>query len=1205
MKPKTNPPKTPPPKKESTPLRQRAEETFRVSKAPKVSEKLSRADMQALIHELQVHQVELEMQNEELQRVHAELESVRDKYSNLYDFAPVGYLTLDDRNTIREANLTAALMLGVERARLLRMRFTSFIAPQDQDKFYLFRKLDFDARARQECEARLVKSDGSGFDALLEATAAHDDNAPLLRLAIHDVTERIKAEREIVATRDRLQRVLASINDGFVTFDPQMNYTYVNPKGGELLGRKPENLVGKNYWVEFPEAKGTPFANAYVRALETQETLVIEDYYAPWDRWFENRIYPSKDGLSIFFTEITERKRAEEAIQRNRQQLQAILDHSPSIVFMKDLEGRYLLFNRKWEELFNREGRDLTGKTDFEIFPAELARELRANDRKVVEGRIPITFEESARLDDGVLHTYVSVKFPLFDLNGAPYALCGISTDITARKQAEEQLRESQRQLVAIIGNLPGVVYRARNDRDWTTEFVSEGILPLTGYPVSDFMEHRREFGDRIHADDRKRVWDEIQSALGARRSYELTYRIAAAGGAEKWVWERGGGVYDPHGTLLALEGFVTDITERKRAEQELRFTRDLFLTTFHASPLASVLATLTERRIVDVNTAWEEMFGYARAESLGKQAADFDFWADPSKCQQAYAALLQAGRLRDFEFEFKNKSGEKGYALFNTEIIEQRGEKYLLSQMMNITERKRAEDALRESEEKFSTLFEKAPYSIVLSSLPDGVIVHVNEAFEQALGFSRQEAIGKTSLELAFNPDAEVRARALAELKERGFVHNLELTLRTKSGQARLFSINIDLVTIGGEKYILNTSLDITERKRAEEEIHRRAEQQAALYVLGRRVASSLSVEGVMEAVLEEILRVVTPDLAMFFMRQGKDMFLRGSHAPADGLRHDETPVHRVSECLCGLAAKEAQAIYSTDIHTDLRCTWMECKRAGVTSFAALPLRTENEVLGVIGLASKDKRDFRAIAAFLETLADQAALGLKNARLLEETRLNNDRLAELSRRLVETRESEARAIGRELHDQFGQILTAMKITLDLAGQLPADAAAAKIGQAQTFAADLLDRVSRLSLQLRPPMLDDLGLIPALTWQVNRFQEETGVAVEFEHRGVEGIRFTSEIETTAYRVAQESLTNVARHSRGTRVRLEVQKRGAGMEIQIEDDGVGFDPVAALALNRGLGGMRERVQLVGGTFEIESAPGKGSRKTMRLPWKERA
>jgi PAS domain S-box-containing protein len=141
---------------------------------------------------------------------------------------------------------------------------------------------------------------------------------------------------------------------------------------------------------------------------------------------------------------------------------------------------------------------------------------------------------------------------------------------------------------------------------------------------------------------------------------------------------------------------------------------------------------------------------------------------------------------------------------------------------MTDITERKHAEQALRDNEQKFSIMFDKAPFSAALSKLPDGKLVNVNEAFERAFGFSKDEAIGKTSSELGFNRDQENRARTLAELKAHGFVHDLELRLFTKVGAERIFLVNIDTVEIGGEKYILQTTQDITERKLAEEEVRR-----------------------------------------------------------------------------------------------------------------------------------------------------------------------------------------------------------------------------------------------------------------------------------------------------------------------------------------------------------------------------------------------
>ncbi len=118
------------------------------------------------------------------------------------------------------------------------------------------------------------------------------------------------------AANARLASVLEMIGDAFVAFDADFNYTYVNEKAAALFGRKAADLVGRNYWQEFPEARGTYFAEAYVRALETGEPIQFENHFVPWDRWFENRVYPSADGLAIFFTEITDRKRAEAAMRQ-------------------------------------------------------------------------------------------------------------------------------------------------------------------------------------------------------------------------------------------------------------------------------------------------------------------------------------------------------------------------------------------------------------------------------------------------------------------------------------------------------------------------------------------------------------------------------------------------------------------------------------------------------------------------------------------------------------------------------------------------------------------------------------------------------------------------------------------------------------------------------------------------------------------------
>ncbi len=142
--------------------------------------------------------------------------------------------------------------------------------------------------------------------------------------------------------------------------------------------------------------------------------------------------------------------------------------------------------------------------------------------------------------------------------------------EIARQRRVEDELRESQRAMASLMGNLPGMAYRCHNDRDWTMEFVSEGSYRLTGHRPDTLTSRVVRYGDLIHPDDRERVWAEVQAATAQDLPFEMTYRIAAANGKVKWVWERGCAVRGPDGGVVALEGFITDVTELRRAQDEV-----------------------------------------------------------------------------------------------------------------------------------------------------------------------------------------------------------------------------------------------------------------------------------------------------------------------------------------------------------------------------------------------------------------------------------------------------------------------------------------------------------------------------------------------------------------------------------------------------------------------------------------------------------
>ena len=238
--------------------------------------------------------------------------------------------------------------------------------------------------------------------------------------------------------------------------------------------------------------------------------------------------------------------------------------------------------------------------------------------------------------------------------------------------------------------------------------------------------------------------------------------------------------------------------------------------------------------------------------------------------------------------------------------------------------------------------------------------------------------------------------------------------------------------------------------------------------------------------------------------------------------------------------------------------------------------------------------------------IAERKRAQEQQARLLAEVRASRERLQVLSRRLVEVQEAERRHIARELHDEIGQTLTALKLTLDMAARQPAEIAAARFAEAQTLLNDLMVRVDALSLDLRPALLDDLGLLPALLWHFERYTAQTAVHVIFKHFGLEGQRFAPEVETATYRIVQEALTNVARHASVTEVSVRIWTKQDTLYVLVEDQGAGFDPSAALATGAaiGLASMHERAALLGGHLTIEAAPGAGTRVMAEIPLSEK-
>lgn len=397
-------------------------------------------------------------------------------------------------------------------------------------------------------------------------------------------------------------------------------------------------------------------------------------------------------------------------------------------------------------------------------------------------------------------------------------------------------------------------------------------------------------------------------------------------------------------------------------------------------------------------------------------------------------------------------------------------------------------------------------------------------------------------------------------------------------------------------------------ERKQVERALEQTNERLRSLREIDQGIVLARSPSAIAQVALIHIRRLVpcqSASVALFHADSGEALLLASDPA-ADPMVHRTT--HRpLAEygTLDALRAGDAQVVDDVTAMPERSAVFDVLARDGVRSFVDVPLVSRDDLIGVLTLTSERPAAF--LPNHLEIAREVArpmAVAIEQARLNERVWIGRERLQLLSRRLVEVQESERRHLSRELHDEIGQILTGLKFTLDATRGGPDPALNHDLGRAREMVADLMERVRTLSLDLRPGMLDDLGLLPTLLWHFERYGTEVKLDIDFKHRGIEGRRFPAQIETAAYRIVQEALTNVARHAgrRSTTVRAWADATTLG--VQVEDGGAGFEPRAAISASRGgLSGMRERALLLGGRFDIESSPGRGTRITAELPLHE--
>jgi PAS domain S-box-containing protein len=493
---------------------------------------------------------------------------------------------------------------------------------------------------------------------------------------------------------------------------------------------------------------------------------------------------------------------------------------------------------------------------------------------------------------------------------------------------------------------------------------------------------------------------------------------------------------------------------------------------------------------------------------------------------------------------------------------------------------------------------------------------VLVNDAFCRMTGYSLQEALALRPFTRIFAPGTsypfdEGHAPPPTGNEDGPAWH--ETDILDRDGRRIPVAISARVAFSGERPEVVATFRDLTAHRQAQAELTVRARQQEVVAELGRQALVHRNPASLLHAAVAAVKRTLGVDYVevLELQPEGDSLLLRAGIGWNDGVVGQVT-IPTAGGSPAGLTLQSDGPVVVSDVAREIRCAIPQVlSDHGVVAGAFVMIRDVDRPYGVLGAESTRPRTFsRDDVHFLRAVANVLADAIGQGEAETALRAAQDRerslrqtLATHSRRVVGAQETERRRIAHELHDEIGQALTGLKMTLEDCERLPPTSAASRIVRARELTAELLQRVHDLSLDLRPAMLDDLGLGPALLWLVERYASQTGVEVSLACSGLE-TRLNPQVETAAYRIVQEALTNVARHSGAKHATVDCTAEHATLRVQVADEGVGFDAEAVpIGASSGLVGMEERARSTGGRLWTRSASGRGTKVVAELPLSE--
>jgi PAS domain S-box-containing protein len=1092
-----------------------------------------------------------------------------EKYKNMFWEAPDIFYTLDlETMIITDANKYALESLGYGPEFLGKIHISEIIHPDD-----------FERSAKRLSDMVINKDRHPNFPLQVLTKAGEvrhieqsgvifwddDGNAKTFLGLARDVTERKLAEEKVFLSEERYHRILDSCHDIIVVVDESANFLFVNDGYVKQTGYTIEEANETPALSGIHDDDRANVATWLQRAITGEKIQNVEFRYASKDgqyRWVQtnaNRIsWPeARNAIVVIARDINEQKKTAIELERSHERYGSILDACHDMISVVDEQTNLLFANKAVHEQTGYTLEDIERIDGFDTIHEDDRERIAQWFLKVLNGEPARDIEYRGIHKSGETR-WVECNADLIYWDQGQKAVVNVLRDITERKTMEEELKLTKERYHSVLD--------ASHDMILVVDSGMNNLLFANQAAKKEALYTVKEWGRvnifyTIHEDDREKLRNGFQRTLAGESVRDVEYRAVKKDGTIKWISGNSDLIEWP-GWGKAVIASGREITKRKRAEETLKISEERYHQILDSSH--DMISVLNEKgELIFANNAYIEGTGYTIDETNELGLVNMVHPDDQEKIRNSIQKVFAGGHERSFECRRINKNGEIRWAESNVDPIHWSGvENAVVAVTRDITERHHMEEALRLSEERYRQILDASRNNIVVMD-DNAYLLYANRSWREDTGYTIDDFKNDSFANITHPDDIERVSKWFLRVLDGESLRNVEYRRIIKNGETRWVESNASLCNWpGATKAVVNVSMDITDRKQAEE----------ALRIAEQRYRS--------------ILDSSTENIFVFDIR-GRALYANRSWQEDTGYTLEEAQsdpsfniihpydLEKVANWIRDMATGESlQNIDYRRINKSGAIRWVESNAAP------------------INWPGTDR-------AFVNILRD-----ITERKQVEEELANSRRqLRDLSMHLQSLREQERTHIAREIHDDLGQALTVLKMdTSWLVKRLPKNRKVLLEKAEAMF--QLIDAtiqsVKRISAELRPGLLDDLGLAAAIEWQAEEFQERTEIECTVRVTPKE-ISADKEHSTAIFRIFQEAITNIARHAQATEVTVRLEERDDQLVLTVRDNGKGIaesDQSKADAF--GLMGMRERAHGLGGTAEIIGVRGEGTSVIVTIP-----